>query len=304
MFTDGIGQWRVIGRFQDLDAASLGNPRESHPKLAIVISDEILRPHTKSRGFAKLLGSPCVSGRACHTDVDHFARVQFDDEEGEERTGEKVSHEKKVAHPDLLGLSANERPPGLSMGSCGAHSSHVLLNGSFRNVNAQLEEFASDAFCSPQAVVPCHLLNQGHRLLRDPWLERSCSGLVLPEELEALAVPPQQRLWLDDEQRLFPGIYYSGQQDQEHAVPLGTCRSFHLATQDDHLLTQQCVFCHQFGLASGKVSQRRKQQRGGVRFYPGDEAEVERPKTKACQPRDEGKNPIHSVRYPFVKMSE
>ena len=104
------------------------------------------------------------------------------DEEGEERTEEKVSHGKKVARPDLLGMSMNELPPGLSMWSCGAHSSHVLLNGSFRNVNAQLEEFASDAFCSPQAVVPCHLLIQGHRLLRDPWLERSCSGLVLPEE--------------------------------------------------------------------------------------------------------------------------
>ena len=136
-------------------------------------------------------GSPRVRGRACHTDVDHFARVQFDDEEGEERTEEKVSHGKKVARPDLLGMSVNERPPGLSMWSCGAHSSHVLLNGAFANPNAQLEEFASDAFCSPQAVVPCHLLNQGHRLLRDPWLERSCSGLVLPEELEALAVPPR-----------------------------------------------------------------------------------------------------------------
>ena len=45
-------------------------------------------------------------------------------------------------------------------------------------------------------------------------------------------------------------------------------------------------------------------ERGGVRFGPGDEAVVERPKTKACQPRDEGKNPMHSVRYPFVKMSE
>src|SRR5215469_1493629 len=78
-FTDGIGPWRVIGRFQDLDAAGLGNSRESHPKLAIVISDEILWPHTKGRGEASLLGSPRVSGRACHTDVEHFARVQFDD---------------------------------------------------------------------------------------------------------------------------------------------------------------------------------------------------------------------------------
>ena len=51
-FTDGIGPWRVIGRFQDLDAADCGHTRESHPKLAIVISDEILRPHTKGRGEA------------------------------------------------------------------------------------------------------------------------------------------------------------------------------------------------------------------------------------------------------------
>jgi hypothetical protein len=223
-------------------AAGLGNPRESHSKLAVVISDEILRPHTKGRGFAKLLGSPRVSGRACHTDVEHFARVQFDDEEGEDRTEEKVSHGKKVARPDLLGMSVNACPPGLSMWSCGAHSSHVHLNGSFRNVNAQLEEFASDAFCSPQAVVPCHLLNQGHCLLRDPWLERSCSGLVLPEEFEALTMPSQQCLWLDDEQRLFPGTYYSGQQHKEHAVRLGTGRSFHLATQDDHLLTRASRF--------------------------------------------------------------
>src|SRR5215470_5075285 len=147
-FTDRIGPWRVRRCFQDLDAAGLGNPRESHPKLAIVISDEILRPHTKGRGEASLLGSPRVSGRACHTDVDHFARVQKGVEEGEERTEEKVSHGKKVARPDLLGMSVNERPPGLSMWSCGVHSSHVLLHGSFRNVYAQLEEFASDTFCS------------------------------------------------------------------------------------------------------------------------------------------------------------
>ena len=44
-------------------------------------------------------------------------------------------------------------------------------------------------------------------------------------------------------------------------------------------------------------------ERGGVRFGPGDEAVVERLKAKAYQTRDEGENPIHSVRYPFVKMN-
>jgi hypothetical protein len=36
--------------------------------------------------------------------VDHFARVQFDEEEGEQRTEEKVSHWEKVASPDLLSM--------------------------------------------------------------------------------------------------------------------------------------------------------------------------------------------------------
>ncbi len=31
--TDGIGPLRVIGHFQDLDAAGLDKPRESHPNL-------------------------------------------------------------------------------------------------------------------------------------------------------------------------------------------------------------------------------------------------------------------------------
>jgi hypothetical protein len=70
------------------------------------------------------------------------------------------------------------------------------------------------------------------------------------------------------------------------------------------LLTQEGVFCHELGLATGLVGQRPQQERGGVWFGPGDEAVVERPKPKSCQPRDEGEKPVHSRRYPFVKMSE
>ncbi len=137
--TDGIGSRGVIRRFKNLDAAGLGNPRKGHAKLAIVIPDEILRPHTKSRGFAKLLGRPRVSGRTCHAHVDHFARVQKGVEEGEQRAEEQVSHWQKVAGPDLLGMGVHERLPGLAMWSCGMHSSHVLLDSALADVDAQLE---------------------------------------------------------------------------------------------------------------------------------------------------------------------
>ena len=59
------------------------------------------------------------------------------------------------------------------------------------------------------------------------------------------------------------------------------------------------MFCHTLGLASGKVSQRSHYESGVGWFGPVDEMVVERLKAKACQTRDEGENPMHSVRYPL-----
>ena len=117
-------------------------------------------------------------------------------------------------------------------------------------------------------------------------------------------MPTQERFWLNDEQRLLPGPYHPGQKHEEHPIRFGTDGSFHLSPENNELLRQECVFCHELRLASGKVRQSPQQERGGVRFSPGDEAVVERLKTNACQPRDERENPLHTIPYPFVKMSE
>jgi hypothetical protein len=60
----------------------------------------------------------------------------------------------------------------------------------------------------------------------------------------------------DNEQGLFPGPNRLCQKHQEHPVRFGTGRSFHLSSEDNKLLAQERVFCHEFGLASGKVCQR------------------------------------------------
>ena len=51
--TDGIRSRGVIRSFENLNVTCLGNPREGHPKLAIMITDEMLRPHTIGGGFSK-----------------------------------------------------------------------------------------------------------------------------------------------------------------------------------------------------------------------------------------------------------
>jgi hypothetical protein len=117
-------------------------------------------------------------------------------------------------------------------------------------------------------------------------------------------MPPQKRLWLDNEQGLFPGPNRLCQKHQEHAVRFGTGRSFDMSAQDNQLLAKEGVFCHEFRRASGKICQRPHKERGAVvRFSPVDEAVVKRLKAKACLPSDEGEDLMHSVRYPFVKMS-
>ncbi len=76
-----------------------------------------------------------------------------------------------------------------------------------------------------------------------------------------------------------------------------------MSAQDNQRLSQECVLCHEFGLASSKVGQRSQDKSGGGWFGPVDETVVERLKAKTYQTRDEGENLMHSVRYPFVKMS-
>jgi hypothetical protein len=110
----------------------------------------------------------------------------------------------------------------------------------------------------------------------------------------------EKRLWLDNEQGLFPHPNRPSQQHQEHPVRFGTGWSFHPSTKNNELLWEEGIFCHEFGLAAGKICQRPHQERGGGgRFGPVYEAMVKRLKAKACQPFDEEKNPMHSVGYPF-----
>ena len=74
-----------------------------------------------------------------------------------ERTKEEVGDLQEITGPDLLCMRVQKGLPPLSSWSCGAHGSHVLLNGPLAEADAQFEQFPTNAFCSPQSVVPGHL---------------------------------------------------------------------------------------------------------------------------------------------------
>jgi len=113
-FTDRIRSWRMIRRFKYLDIAGCCHMSETGPKLAITITDEILRRVSIRSRLPQLLRGPSVGRRSCHTHVDHFPRSQFNDEEGKERTEEVVSHLEEITGPHFSSMIAEESPPVLS----------------------------------------------------------------------------------------------------------------------------------------------------------------------------------------------
>ena len=50
-------------------------------------------------------------------------------------------------------------------------------------------------------------------------------------------MPPQQCVWLNDDERLFPCPNHPCQKDEEQPIRLRACRPFHLPLEDDELLS-------------------------------------------------------------------
>ena len=103
-FADRIGSWGLNLRFEDLDRARFRYPSKARPELAIVITNQILGCLPIRRRFSQLLGHPGIRWAPSHAHVDHLARLEFYDEEREERLKEKICHLQEVAGPDLSGV--------------------------------------------------------------------------------------------------------------------------------------------------------------------------------------------------------
>jgi len=79
-----------------------------------------------------------------------------------------------------------------------------------------------------------------------------------------VAVPPQERVGLYDDQGLPPRPHAAGQQDQERPVHRGAARALDAAPQDGELVAQQGVLGDQGGLAAREVRQGTDDERHGV----------------------------------------
>jgi len=71
--------------------------------------------------------------------MNHFPRLQFDEEEGKERSKEEIGDLQEVARPDLSSVVAKKGRPRLASWLVGTNSPHVLLDRTLADVDAQFQ---------------------------------------------------------------------------------------------------------------------------------------------------------------------
>ena len=70
--TDGIGSVCMNRRFEDLDRARFRHTSKARPKLAIVITNQVLGCEPIRGRFSQLLGHPGIRRRSGHAHVDNL----------------------------------------------------------------------------------------------------------------------------------------------------------------------------------------------------------------------------------------
>ncbi len=80
-------------------------------------------------------------------------------------------------------------------------------------------------------------------------------------------MPAEERIGLDNEERLFPTAGSPCEQHQKYLIRLGTHWALHLTAQRDELLTEQGIFSDEVRLGAGQIGERCTQE--GVPRWPG-----------------------------------
>ncbi len=217
-FAERIRAWCLDRRSEHLDPCSHCNGIEVRPVFRIIITNQILRPLAVGRRFPQLLRDPRVTWRARHPDVHDPPRAELRDDEGEQRAKEEFMDLHEVTRPDSFGVVPEEGCPGLLGGPWWTGLPHVALYGSLGNLDADLEQFATDSLGTPETVVARHLLDQRNRLGWDLGLALRRVRLLLPEQTKTGAMPAEERVRFDAEQRLFPTPHPTREQHQERPL--------------------------------------------------------------------------------------
>ena len=183
-----------------------------------------------------MLRTPLVARRVRHCGVDDRASPKVEEEEHED-----------LAEPDVVGLHEVARPrdvipqegrPALPV-AAGPRATHVPLDGSLADADAELEQLAAEALRAPARIAGGHLSDKRRTRARGSTRRPRASA---PERATACLVPAEDGRRLDEQGGVAPRRRHACCEPHREAPP--RCPPDpprDLSLRDDELLPKQGV---------------------------------------------------------------
>ena len=191
-------------------------------------------------------------------EMDDSSAMMSEHDENEEYAQACRGNREEIEGDEISDMVGEERPP--SLGWRCAPLWHQPGNGTFREIEAELEELGMDAWRTPQRIRGGHTPDQSLELRVDG---RATSGRTARESgpvlTKASPLPPQDGVGSDDHEGLLPPGPDSGQPDPEEAITSAERRSRHLSFVYGELLTQGQILEGQVAVAATEEGEKPKQ---------------------------------------------
>jgi hypothetical protein len=142
-------------------------------------------------------------------EVQDAATVMADEEEAVEHVEGESWDGEEVHGGDSFAMIAKKRQPALGGFWAPGYSPHPARDGRLRHLEAEHEEFAVDARCTPSWILRDHLEDQVAHLFGDsPTAADSFSHFAEhgPIQFEPSLMPPNHRLGEDQKERLSQSV--------------------------------------------------------------------------------------------------
>ena len=247
-------------------------------ELCVAVEDEELVRLFISPSFAQLQYDPEGVWLTGHIDVQNLPPVVADNEEAVQDSEGQRWHRKEVHASDGFAMVAKEFQPASGRIRIVGGTFHPARNGSFRDVETQLEQLSVDAGCSPRWVLRDHAKDQLAHFSAD-WFSSDClssSRDPTPVQPKPCPMPPYDCLRRDQDQRSLPARPNFSQNDPEQPVDGTQSRARSLGVQSQQLLPKGEVLQEEFfsGAKDGddpaeQMSKARKHQGIIAKSAPG-----------------------------------
>ena len=199
---------------------------------------------------ADLLGRPRGRGVPRHVDMQDLAAIMGQHHEDKEHPKRERRDHEEIDRDELADVIRQKRAPDL--GRRGPTTHHVVPDRGFGDRDTEFQQLAVDARGAPGRVGVAHLADEHLDSARGTWPTGSARPtLPAPIESKPSSMPPEDRVGLNDDERLPPtGPQVTEPRPEQPVNGLQPQAPESLSLQDRQLMTKGGVLDLERGLAA------------------------------------------------------